>query len=218
MRKNTINIGVILLVLSLCSCGIYNKYQRPEVEVDGLFGEMTEDVDTLSSLADLKWNELFTDTVLQNLITRALEVNTDLNVARLKVEEAQASLTSAKLAYLPSVQLNPEGSVSKYDGENSTKTYNIGASASWEVDIWGKLTTAKRKERAVLEQSEAYRQAVQTQLIATVAESYYTLLMLDEQIEITTETVESWKEYIHSLNALMKAGQADRAPHFKARG
>lgn len=211
MRKNTINIGVILLVLSLCSCGIYNKYQRPEVEVDGLFGEMTEEVDTLSSLADLKWNELFTDTVLQNLITRVLEVNTDLNVARLKVEEAQASLTSAKLAYLPSVQLNPEGSVSKYDGENSTKTYNIGASASWEVDIWGKLTTAKRKERAVLEQSEAYRQAVQTQLIATVAESYYTLLMLDEQIEITTETVESWKEYIHSLNALMKAGQADRA-------
>ena len=142
MRKNTINIGVILLVLSLCSCGIYNKYQRPEVEVDGLFGEMTEEVDTLSSLADLKWNELFTDTVLQNLITRALEVNTDLNVARLKVEEAQASLTSAKL------------------------------SASWKVDIWGKLTTAKRKERAVLEQSEAYRQAVQTQLIATVAESY----------------------------------------------
>lgn len=211
MRKNIINTGAILLTFSLCGCGIYNKYQRPEVETDGLFGEMTENVDTLSSLADLKWQELFTDTVLQNLITRALDVNTDLNVARLKVEEARASLTAAKLAYLPSVQLDPEGSLSKYDGGETAKTYNLGASASWEVDIWGRLTNAKRQERAALEQSEAYRQAVQTQLIATVAESYYTLLMLDEQIEITAETVESWNEYIRSLNALMKAGQVDRA-------
>lgn len=77
--------------------------------------------------------------------------------------------------------------------------------------FFGKLTNAKRRERAALEQSEAYRQVVQTQLIATVAESYYTLLMLDEQVAVTTETVESWKEYIRSLKALMRAGQADRA-------
>ena len=141
----------------------------------------------------------------------ALEANTDLNVARLKVEEARASLSAAKQAYLPSAQLDLEGALSSFDGSKPTKTYSLGASASWELDFFGKLTNAKRRERAALEQSEAYRQVVQTQLIATVAESYYTLLMLDEQVAVTTETVESWKEYIRSLKALMRAGQADRA-------
>lgn len=148
---------------------------------------------------------------MRKQITRALEANTDLNVARLKVEEARASLSAAKQAYLPSAQLDPEGALSSFDGSKPTKTYSLGASASWELDFFGKLTNAKRRERAALEQSEAYRQVVQTQLIATVAESYYTLLMLDEQVAVTTETVESWKEYIRSLKALMRAGQADRA-------
>lgn len=121
---------------------------------------------------------------------------------RLKVDEARASLSAAKQAYLPSAQLDPEGALSSFDGSKPTKTYSLGASASWELDFFGKLTNAKRGERAALEQSEAYRQVVQTQLIATVAESYYTLLMLDEQVAVTTETVESWKEYIRSLKAL----------------
>lgn len=195
----------------LTGCGIYTKYRQPETNTDGLFGALPEEVDTTSSLADLKWEELFTDASLRKLITRALEANTDLNVARLKVEEARASLSAAKLAYLPSAQLDPEGALSSFDGSKPTKTYSLGASASWELDFFGKLTNAKRGERAALEQSEAYRQVVQTQLIATVAESYYTLLMLDEQVAVTTETVESWKEYIRSLKALMRAGQADRA-------
>lgn len=195
----------------LTGCGIYTKYRQPETNTDGLFGALPEEVDTTSSLADLKWEELFTDASLRKLITRALEANTDLNVARLKVEEARASLSAAKQAYLPSAQLDPEGALSSFDGSKPAKTYSLGASASWELDFFGKLTNAKRGERAALEQSEAYRQVVQTQLIATVAESYYTLLMLDEQVAVTTETVKSWKEYIRSLKALMRAGQADRA-------
>lgn len=195
----------------LTGCGIYTKYRQPETNTDGLFGALPEEVDTTSSLADLKWEELFTDASLRKLITRALEANTDLNVARLKVEEARASLSAAKQAYLPSAQLDPEGALSSFDGSKPTKTYSLGASASWELDFFGKLTNAKRRERAALEQSEAYRQVVQTQLIATVAESYYTLLILDEQVAVTTETVESWKEYIRSLKALMRSGQADRA-------
>lgn len=195
----------------LTGCGIYTKYRQPETNTDGLFGALPEEVDTTSSLADLKWEELFTDASLRKLITRALEANTDLNVARLKVEEARASLSAAKQAYLPSAQLDLEGALSSFDGSKPTKTYSLGTSASWELDFFGKLTNAKRRERAALEQSEAYRQVVQTQLIATVAESYYTLLMLDEQVAVTTETVESWKEYIRSLKALMRAGQANRA-------
>ena len=173
----------------LTGCGIYTKYRQPETNTDGLFGALPEEVDTTSSLADLKWEELFTDASLRKLITRALEANTDLNVARLKVEEARASLSAAKQAYLPSAQLDLEGALSSFDGSKPTKTYSLGTSASWELDFFGKLTNAKRRERAALEQSEAYRQVVQTQLIATVAESYYTLLMLDEQVAVTTETV-----------------------------
>ena len=212
MEKNISHIVVAACMASmLTGCGIYTKYRQPETNTDGLFGALPEEVDTTSSLADLKWEELFTDASLRKLITRALEANTDLNVARLKVEEARASLSAAKQAYLPSVQLDPEGALSSFDGSKLTKTYSLGASASWELDFFGKLTNSKRRERAALEQSEAYRQVVQTQLIATVAESYYTLLMLDEQVAVTTETVESWKEYIRSLKALMRAGQADRA-------
>lgn len=212
MEKNISHLVVAACMASmLTGCGIYTKYRQPETNTDGLFGALPEEVDTTSSLADLKWEELFTDASLRKLITRALEANTDLNVARLKVEEARASLSAAKQAYLPSAQLDLEGALSSFDGSKPTKTYSLGASASWELDFFGKLTNAKRRERAALEQSEAYRQVVQTQLIATVAESYYTLLMLDEQVAVTTETVESWKEYIRSLKALMRAGQADRA-------
>ena len=140
----------IAAVLLFSGCGIYNKYRRPEVKTDNLFGEMPVETDTCSSIADLKWHELFTDTLLQKLITRALDSNTDLNVAKLKVQEAQASLTAAKLAYLPSVQLNPEGSLSKVKDGQTSKTYTLGASASWEIDLFGKLTNAKRSELAVL--------------------------------------------------------------------
>lgn len=204
-------ISTIFFIVFLCGCGIYGKYKRPDMETANLYGELTEETDTVSSLSDVKWRELFTDTILQKLITRGIDANTDLNVARLKVEEARASLTSAKLAYLPSVQFTPEGGLSRYGSGETSKTYNLGLSATWEIDLFGKLTNAKRKELAVLEESEAYRLAVETQLIATIAESYYTLLMLDEQIAITTETIESWREYIKALKVLMKSGSADRS-------
>lgn len=144
---------------------MYTKYRQPETNTDGLFGALPEEVDTTSSLADLKWEELFTDASLRKLITRALEANTDLNVARLKVEEARASLSAAKQAYLPSAQLDLEGALSSFDGSKPTKTYSLGVSASWELDFFGKLTNAKRGERAALEQSEAYRQGCRHSLL-----------------------------------------------------
>lgn len=194
-------------------CGIYNKYERPDlstVQADSLY---RSDVapDTASSIASLGWEELFTDPCLQSLIHRGLEANTDLQTAALRVKEAQATLMSSKLAYLPSLQLDPQGNLSSFDGSKTQKTYSLGGSASWEIDLFGKLTNAKRGARAALLESEAYRQAMQTQVIATVADSYYALLMLDEQVRVTTQTAESWREYVKSLHALMNAGEADRA-------
>ena len=197
----------LLLSTGLSGCHIYRTYERPELSgVDSLYRvpAMTEDT---MSLADFSWKELFTDTVLQQLIEKGIANNTDLNIARLKVREAEALLTSSKLAYLPSVSLTPQGTIKSIDGNSPTKTYNLAASADWELDIFGRLTNAKREAKAVLEQSQAYKQAVQTQLIATIANSYYTLLMLDKQLDISKRTAEIWAENLRVMKALKKAGQ-----------
>lgn len=197
----------LLLSTGLSGCHIYRTYERPELSgVDSLYRvpAMTEDT---MSLADFSWKELFTDTVLQQLIEKGIANNTDLNIARLKVREAEALLTSSKLAYLPSVSLTPQGTIKSIEGNSPTKTHNLAASADWELDIFGRLTNAKREAKAVLEQSQAYKQAVQTQLIATIANSYYTLLMLDKQLDISKRTAEIWAENLRVMKALKKAGQ-----------
>lgn len=202
--KKTI-IGLSLLV-GLAGCQ-YRTYERPEMpQTDSLYLRSTLSADT-ASIADLSWKELFTDPLLQELIETGIENNTDLNIARLKVQEAEALLTASKLAYLPSFSLTPQGTIKSVEGGSATKTYNLAASADWEIDIFGRITNAKREAKAVLEQSEAYRQAVQTQLVATIANSYYTLLMLDKQLEISRSTAEIWADNLRVMKALKKAGQ-----------
>lgn len=198
----------LFLSVGLSSCHVYQTYKRPDsLPVDSLYRQSVATGDTVS-LASLSWKELFTDSCLQQLIETGIRNNTDLNVARLKVKEAEALLMSSKLAYLPSVSLTSQGTLSSVAGAKPSKSYNLATSADWELDIFGKLTNAKRGAKAFYEQSEAYRQAVQTQLIATVANSYYTLLMLDKQLDITRRTAEIWDENLRVMKALKKAGQA----------
>ena len=210
-------------ILILCSaaallagCHIYKPYSRPDVQTDGLYGQDVPANDT-SSIASLPWTELFTDVQLQPLIREGLANNTDLGIARLRVKEAEATLLSSRLAYLPSLSLNPQGQLSSYDGAKTDKTYHIAASAGWEVDLFGKLTNAKRGAKAALEQSEAYRQAVQTQLIATIANSYYNLLTLDRQLDISSRTAESWAEVLRTYEAKLQVGEATEAAVAQAR-
>ncbi len=203
MKK--IFIGLFLLT-GLAGCQ-YRTYERPAIaETDSLYLRSTASADS-ASIADLSWRELFTDPLLQNLIDSGIANNTDLNIARLKVEEAQALLTASKLAYLPSVSLIPQGTIRSVEGGSTTKSYDLAASADWEIDLFGRITNAKREAKAVLEQSEAYRQAVQTQLVATIANSYYSLLMLDKQYEISRSTAELWAENLRVMRALKEAGQ-----------
>lgn len=210
-------------ILILCSaaallagCHIYKPYSRPDVQTDGLYGQDVPADDT-SSIASLPWTELFTDVQLQPLIREGLANNTDLGIARLRVKEAEATLLSSRLAYLPSLSLNPQGQLSSYDGAKTDKTYHIAASAGWEVDLFGKLTNAKRGAKAALEQSEAYRQAVQTQLIATIVNSYYNLLTLDRQLDISSRTAESWAEVLCTYEAKLQVGEATEAAVAQAR-
>ena len=127
------------------------------------------------------------------------------------IEEAEAALMSAKLAFLPSFALSPQGTISSFDGGKATKTYTLPVTASWELDIFGRLRNAKQQAKALYAQSKDYQQAVRTQLIAGIANVYYTLLMLDEQLAISQQTEEAWKETVASTRALMDAGLANEA-------
>ena len=214
MKKQFILLAVAGLVLT--SCGIYTKYQRPEdITTDGLYGHDLDgqSLDSLSlfaasdttSIASLSWRELFTDPQLQSLIEQALQGNTDLLSAQQRIKEAEATLMSAKLSYLPSFMLTPQGGVSSFDNSKGSWTYSGIASASWEVDIFGKLTNAKRRSKALYLQSLEYEQAV------NVANLYYTLLMLDEQYRISEETAASWRESVRTMRAMMAAGMTNEA-------
>ncbi len=206
MKQLKYIVVAALTVTSLSGCGIYSSYQRSEdseVVADQLYDYIEASNDKSSNIASLNWLELFTDSSLQALIAQGLESNTDLNVARLSVEQAEASLTAARLAFLPSLSATGQASYST----GTKTTYSVGASASWEIDLFGKLRNAKEQSKAALEQSVAYRQAVQTQLVASIAGSYYSLLMLDEQLKISEETQVNWSENLRVMKAMLKAGR-----------
>ena len=208
-----------ILLWAVClmtGCSIYKPYSRPEVQTEGLYRDLEETKDT-ASIATLGWRNLFSDKNLQALIDKGLERNTDLRVAHTRVKAAEAVLMNARLSYLPSVVLAPDGSISGTEGAKAIKTYNLAASASWEIDLFGKVTNAKREALAALEGSRAYRQAVETQLIATIANRYYMLLMLDRQLIISEQTLITWKETEHSIEALKRAGKSNDAAVLQAK-
>lgn len=204
---------IILIASSflLASCGVYSNYSRPEtaMQTDSLYRDMQTNNDT-TSFGNLEWRELFTDPALQYLIERGIENNTDMRSAYLKVTQAEAALTTARLSYLPSFNFAFDGAVSRFNSSN-TYTYTLPVVASWEIDIFGRIRNAKRRAKAAFEQSQEYRQAVRTQLISSIANTYYTLLMLDSQLEVSEETARSWKENVATMQALMDAGMTNEA-------
>lgn len=205
----------ILVACSLSSCHIYKAYERPDIETENLYRKTTEASDSLQTdslnIGDLPWYEVFTDYKLQALIEQGLAGNTDLQIARLRIKEAEATLLSSKLAYLPSLSLSPEGTLSSFNKQAAVKSYQLPVTASWEIDIFGGLLNAKRSAKAALLQSDSYRQAVQTQLIASIANSYYTLLMLDKQLEISEETALNWQQSVQTMKAMKAAAMTNEA-------
>ena len=209
MKKTIFILSVVPL---LSSCGIYTNYHQKEEVPDNLYGEEVS-VDTTSvSLGDLAWRNLFPDAQLQALIEKGLQNNTDLQSARLRVKQAEATMLSAKLAFLPSFALAPQGTISSFDKREAVETYSLPLTASWQFSLFGgDVRNAKKQAQALLEQSRDYEQAVQTQLIAGIANIYYTLQMLDAQLNICEQTEHSWGESVKSTRALMNAGMANEA-------
>ena len=200
MKRNNILIMISAAAL-MSSCGIYNKYERPDVNVTGIVRDVTSNTDTLAvtdttSFGNLPWRSVFTDPQLQVLIEQGLEHNTDLLNAALNVKMVEAQLMAAKLAFVPSFTFSPQGTISSWDGSKATKTYSLPINASWSIDLFGNLLNQKRSAQMALLATKDYQLVVKTNLIANIANAYYTLLMLDKQLEIvdnmTTLTKETW--------------------------
>ena len=190
--------------LLISSCGVYNKYERPDVETTGLVRDVVSDVDTLvvqdtASFGNLPWRAVFTDPQLQALIEQGLERNPDLLNAALNVKMYESMLTAAKLAFLPAVnigQQSPMGTISTLytDPSVTTKSYTLPITASWTLDLFGNILSQKRSTQMKLLGMKDYQMAVRAQIIGGIANSYYTLLMLDEQLRIVTEMSKMAKE------------------------
>lgn len=185
----------------LSSCGIYNKYERPEVNTTGIVRDVTSTTDTLAvtdttSFGNLPWRSVFTDPQLQSIIEKGLANNTDMLNAALNVKMVEAQLTAAKLAFVPSFTFSPQGTISSWDGSKATKTYSLPINASWSIDLFGNLLNQKRSAQMALLATKDYQLVVKTNLIANIANMYYTLMMLDKQLEIvdnmTGLTKDTW--------------------------
>ena len=196
---------IILLAtasLVMTSCGLYNKYERPEVNTKGLVRDTVSTTDTLAvsdttSFGNLPWREVFTDSHLQSLIETALSNNTNLLNAALNVKMVEDQLMVAKLAFVPGFTFSPQGTLASWDGGKSSKTYSLPVTASWSIDLFGNLLNQKRSAQMALLATRDYQQVVQTKVISNVANMYYTLLMLDKQLEVVNDmtklTEETWK-------------------------
>lgn len=202
----------LALTLSLSGCHIYKKYETPtDTPLTKSYAEALAQEPDSTAFGNLPWQEVFTDPVLVDLINRALANNTDLRNAQLNVEAAQAQVLGAKLAYLPSVALAPNGAGAKYASNDFSWTYQLPAQVSWEVDIFGKLLNNKRSAQVALIQTEAYAQAVRSQIISAVATTYYTLSAVKQQLALSRSTSELWKETVNTMRDLKEAGRTTEA-------
>ena len=193
----------------LTGCGIYNKYEQKNAIPADVMGT-SQDVQAAqggTSLSQMTWREFFIDPLLQQLIEQVLANNTDLNSARIAVEKSEASLKAAKMAYLPSLYFSPQGTLAKFDDNPWSKTYNLPLQMQMDVDVFGSITNKKRAAKAVLLQAQVREEAIRANLISTTAQQYYMLQVLDQQLEILTQTDSLWNASLETEKTLWENGK-----------
>lgn len=197
---------------ALGSCNIYKKFEMPQDSaLTEEYVKARQAQPDSAAFGNLRWEEVFTDPVLADLINQALANNNDLRNAKLNIDIAHAQLKGAKLSFFPSLALAPNGAGSSYSGGKFSWTYQLPAAVSWEVDIFGKLLNTKRGAQAALLQSEAYHQAVRSQIIGAVANTYYTLANLEAQLKLSRETAKLWAESVETMKNLKLAGRLNES-------
>lgn len=208
MKRLSSIIAAAAVSFMLTGCGIYDKYeQKTETPADA-FGTIQDANAGGASLAEMSWREFFTDPLLQQLIEQVLANNTDLNSARIAVEKSEASLTAARLAYLPSLYFSPQGTLAKFDNNPWSKTYNLPLQLSMDVDVFGSITNKKRAAKAVVLQAQVREEAIRANLISTTAQQYYMLQLLDRQLEILTQTDSLWNASLETQKTLWENGKS----------
>lgn len=203
------SLPLLALVLTLSGCGLYRKYQRPTIQTSVYRGDQ---IDSLSrdttSFGQTPWRTLFTDVHLQALIEKALQQNVDLLTAHLSTQQAEAQLRSARLSFLPSLSLAPSISANKTEGLPASYSYTLPVQASWQIDLFGSLLNASRSTQVQLLRAQAYQQLVRSRVIANVANSYYTLLMLDRQLQLSRSAAELAAHTLEVMKAQKEVGRA----------
>ncbi|SFE60487.1 efflux transporter, outer membrane factor (OMF) lipoprotein, NodT family [Chitinophaga sp. CF118] len=207
---------IAVAVLILPACKLRQTYVRPAVETDSLYrAGYTTDTTTI---ANLSWKQMFKDDKLQTLIQEGITNNYDLKIAVARIKQAEANLRQTKAAFLPTLSVGPQYTRQKVAatqggnlGFTPENVYAVIGNASWEIDLWGKLSSAKKGSLALLLQSYAYQRSVQTKLIADIATNYYNLLAYDKQLVITMQTVDNRKEDVETNKALKIANRVNEA-------
>ena len=212
MKKLNI-IVIALAALSLTGCkSLYGNYERPDVKTNGIVRDPIDDKAALEGANDfgnLPWRSVFTDPHLQTLIEKALNNNPDLLNAALNVDIAEQQVKAAKLSFLPSVVFAPTGTISHFGTHtSSTQSYSLPVSASWEIDLFGKLRSSKKAAQMTMIQAQDYKVYAQTTLISSVANLYYTLLMLDRQKQIVDDMLGLTKNTWDVMKLQMEFGRA----------
>ena len=203
-------VAAVTVSMMLTGCGVYNKYEQNTSTPADAFGadESIKAASGETTIAQMSWREFFTDPLLQQLIEQVLANNTDLNSARIAVEKSQAALTAAKLAYLPSLALAPQGTLAKFDNTPWSKTYNLPLQLSMDIDVFGSITNKKRAAKAVLLQAQMQQEAIRSNLISVTAQQYMMLQVLDRQLDILTQTDSLWNKSLETEQALWENGKA----------
>ena len=213
--QNIMIMGLAALALTSCK-SLYGTYQRPNVNTKGIVRDSLSMTDTLvvtdtTSFGNMPWRSVFTDPQLQMHIERALTNNVDLLNAALNVKMAEAQLKAARLSFLPSFTFAPQGTIASWDGGKAVSTYQLPIAASWNVDLFGNLLSQKRAAQVALLATKDYQTLVKTNVISGVANMYYTLLMLDKQLEIVNNMHELTKETWDKMKVLKDLGRGIRS-------
>ena len=194
------------------SCGIYSKYERPDINTDGIIrdrmsaSDMKETTDT-ASFGNLPWRQVFTDPMLQGLIQQGIDNNVNMRNAALNVKMVEAQLTAAKLAFVPQFTFTPQATVSSWDFDKARQTYSLPVNSSWTIDLFGNLLNQKRSAQMALLATKDYQLVVKTQIVSNIANLYYTLLMLDRQLEIINEMSTLTKDTWDVMKMQMELGR-----------
>jgi multidrug efflux system outer membrane protein len=207
-------LAVAVLAVLMQSCFTAKNYERPKLATENLYRTEMALKDSIS-LADVSWDKLFTDAILQEYIKKGLQNNLDIRIAMQTIAAAEANMKQGKAGYAPSVNLGADwthGQLSKNSQfgaivkDRSTDTYQLAANLSWEADIWGKIRSNKRATNASYLQTVAAQQAVKTKLVSDIASSYFQLMALDAQLKVVDSTLGNRVKSVEVIKSLKEAG------------